>query len=76
MVQQKFVKRLERVAELLDEAADLLDEINGEMQDRLGEASERWLESEAGEEYQGYAELIENAFDAVGSSRDEINGII
>ena len=76
MVRQKFVKRLERVAELLDEAADLLDDINGEMQDRLSKASERWPESEAGEEYQGYAELIENAFDAVGSSRDEINGMI
>ena len=76
MVQQNFVKRLGRVSELLDEAADLLDEINGEMQDRLSDASERWLETEAGEEYQQIAELIETAFDAVGSSRDEINGMI
>lgn len=73
---KRFHKRLTELDRLLSEAASLFDEIDAEMHDRLSSASERWLESEAGQDWQEDAASIETARDRTEAARDAIAGLL
>jgi hypothetical protein len=52
------------------DAANLLEHDLSEAQDYADEKSDKWRESDAGAEYQGWIEDLENLFDAMENVRE------
>lgn len=69
------MNKVEKLRSKLEEIQEEIDNLASEMQDTYDNRSERWQESETGEEYQEKIDALEEASQSVGDAVDTLSEI-
>lgn len=69
------MNRIEKLRSKLEEIQEEIDILASEMQDTYDSRSERWQESETGEEYQETIDALEEASQSVGDAVDTLSEV-
>ena len=69
------MNRIEKLRSKLEEIQEQIDNLASEMQDTYDSRSERWQESEKGEEYQETIDALVEASQSVGDAVDTLSEV-
>lgn len=69
-------KSLTEALDKLADARSLVGEVKDELDETYGNKSEKWQQSEKGEELQSKIDSLDDAYGSIESVEDDINGII
>lgn len=74
-LRKKDIKEVEKAVALIEEARAIVERALQGAQDAVEGRTEKWLESEKGEEAQANLEVLERVFESLENAESDLNGM-